>query len=336
MVNSALTNSNDTASGSPTVSIIVVTYNHEAFIDECLTSCLLQRESFPDIEIVVADDGSSDDTPKLIEAWAMKAPGVVQPVLSPVNTGIAHNFNRGLTAARGDLIAWLGGDDIMLAGKIARQVELLRCQPDASGCYHDAEVFSWPSGKTLGLFSDLYAGMAAMAAFVDAGRMLDPRYQMLPSTVMVRRERLPRQFDTRLAFHNDYLFDLETIIRGGPYFRMEGTYTRYRKHEKSIGLDPATRAVMLEENLIVTAIAEARYPHLSRQIKRRAIYYLTLEALKSLREHDTQRFRALCVAIFARGAWVRAAGLRVFGRFLSRLTDQRHRRLALRLRSLFG
>lgn len=336
MTKSASIASNDTVSTSPTVSIIVVTYNHEAFIDECLASCMLQLEDFQDIEIVVADDGSSDGNARLIEAWAMKAPGIVRPVLSPVNTGIAANFNRGLAAARGDLVAWLGGDDIMLAGKIAGQVDLLRSKTEASGCYHDAEVFSWPSGKILGLFSDLYAGKAATAAFVDARRMLDPRYQMLPSTVMVRRECLPRQFDTRLAFHNDYLFDLETIIRGGPYFRMEGTYTRYRKHEKSIGLDPATRAAMLEENLIVTAIAEARYPQLSRGIKRRAIYYLSLEALKSLRERDTRRFHALCVAILARGAWVRAAGLRVFGRFLSRLTDQKHRRIALRIRSFFG
>lgn len=320
----------------PIVSIVVVTYNHENFIDECLASCVKQATESLEIEIVVADDGSSDETQAKVRHWASLYPGLIRPVLAPRNAGIAANFNQGIARSRGELIAWIGGDDIMLEGKISRQVAFLGKFPKAAGCYHDAEVFSWPSGTALGLFSQLYAGKAAKAKAVDTQRMLDSRYQMLPSTVMVRRSAMPIEFDTRLRFHNDYLFDLETIIAGGPFMRMEGVLARYRKHEKSIGLDPKTRATMLEENLIVCAIVEARYPRFAGLIRKRAVYYISLDAVRSFSSGDAGRARELCKALASRGARLRALFIAVFGGQLARLTDARHRRLAIKLRSLFG
>jgi glycosyltransferase involved in cell wall biosynthesis len=315
------------------VSIVVVTYNHISFIDECLRSCVQQAQDFPSLEIIVADDGSVDGSQMKILQWSKVHPELIVPILSSANTGIAENFNRGLRAARGRYIAWLGGDDAMLPKKILNQFELLESTPESSGCYHDAEVFAWPGGKVLGLFSELYAGKAARAKYVDTKRMLDPRYQMLPSTVMVRRSAVPTAFDVRLSFHNDYLFDLETIISGGPYTRMNGVFTRYRKHEKSIGLSTKTRATMLEENLLVCAIAEARYPELSPAINRRIVYYLFLEAVRSI--GDGTRTLRLCKAIWSRGAYARSLVVLLFGRRLALLANPRYRRLAIRLRTLF-
>lgn len=320
----------------PVVTIIVVSYNHGEFIDECLQSCVSQVSTFANIEIVVADDGSLDKTPERIQEWADRFPHLVRPVLAESNTGIAANFNRGLSAARGSLIAWLGGDDIMLSDKIRLQVAFLEQHPEAAGCYHDAEVFSWPSCQTLGLFSKLYAGKAACADYIDARRMLDARYQMLPSTVMVRRRCLPQSFDTRLRFHNDYLFDFETIARGGPYVRLDEVLTRYRKHEKSIGLDPVTRATMLEENLMVMAILEARFPAMAASINKRAIYYLSLEVIRRHRDGDRKQALSVCRAIWVRGGWVRALFLILFGGFLASLADPKYRRLAVKLRSALG
>lgn len=320
----------------PLVSIVVVTYNHEGFIDECIESCVMQAQSFPDIEIIVADDGSHDGSPAKIIKWAQKYPCLIRPILSEVNSGIAVNLNRGLNAVRGKFIAWLGGDDIMLPEKILRQFEFLEGHPSAVGCYHDAEVFVWPGGHTLGLFSDLYAGKAAKTDCIDVQRMLDPRYQMLPSTIMVRAEVIPTAFDTRLGFHNDYLFDLESVIAGGPFARMEGVFTCYRKHEKSIGLAPKTRATMLEENLMVCAIAEARYPAHAARINRRAIYYLSLEAIRSFKYGDRKRAISLCKAIVKRGALARALIISLLGGVLVQLEDPKYRRLATKLRTIFG
>ncbi|MBA4040207.1 MAG: hypothetical protein C0474_00080 [Sphingobium sp.] len=320
----------------PLVSIVVVTYRHSDYIDETLASCVQQADDYPNIEIVVADDGSPDDTQDRVRAWQARYPELIKPVLAAENRGLAANFTAAKNAATGKYVAWLGGDDVMLAGKIAAQVPVLESHPEASACYHDAEVFEWPSGNVLGAFSALYGGKAFSVEAVDAVKMLDPRYQMLPSTLLVRRAAMPEAFDARLRFHNDYLFDFETIAKGGPYVRMSGSYVRYRKHAGSIGRSPATQALMLEENLMVMAIVIARYPRLAGAVRRREIYYLTVEALKARQRGDVARAADLRRLVAAKGAPLRAAALALLGAPLAKLADPDNRALALKLRSLFG
>ncbi len=64
-------------------------------------------------------------------------------------------MNRALAVHRGELIAWLDGDDVMLPGKLERQVAALDADPSAAGCSHDAEVFDSDSGRTIGRFSQM-------------------------------------------------------------------------------------------------------------------------------------------------------------------------------------
>lgn len=324
------------ASTTPLVSIVVVTYRHADYVDETLSSCVLQAQDYPSLEIIVADDGSPDDTQDRIRDWQARYPALIKPVLAPENRGLAANFTAAKKAATGEYIAWLGGDDVMLAGKIAAQVPVLNAHPEASGCFHDAEVFEWPSGTVLGAFSTLYGGKAFSVDAVDAVKMLDPRYQMLPSTLLVRRSAMPEAFDARLRFHNDYLFDFETIARGGPYVRMPGSYVRYRKHEGSIGRSEATQRLMLEENLMVMAILLARYPRYARAIRRRELYYLTVEALKARQRGDRARSAELRQLVAAKGARIRATGMAMLAAPLATLADPKNRALALKVRSMFG
>lgn len=320
--------------GQDVVSIIIVAYNHEEFIADCIDSCLQQAGPDHALQIVIADDGSPDGTGDIIRRYAAEHPDVIVPVISPRNTGIASNFNRGIEAATGQFMAWLGGDDIMLPQKIERQVAFLRERPQAFGCYHDAEVFSWPADKTLGLFSQLYAGRAASAEKVDCRKMIDPKYQMLPSTVMIRSEHVRHRFDDRLRFHNDFLFDLEVIVPDGAYWRMDGVFARYRKHEKSIGLDPTTQARMLEENLMVGAIMESRYPYLAPQIAKRQIYYISIAAIRALKSGNARHFRDLCTLLRVKGGFVRSTLVFLFGRLLVKLDQPQNRKIAMKIRNL--
>ena len=318
------------------VSIVVVSYNQVDFIDQAIEGCIAQAGDYPSIEVIVADDGSTDGTREAIDAWRRKYPEFVKLAGSPENRGIAANFNAGLAAASGTYLSWLGGDDIMLPGKISRQVAVLEAYPRASGCYHDAEVFSWPENTVLGLFSALYGGRAFSVDEVDAKRMLDPRIQMLPSTLLLRRDRMPAAFDGRFRFQNDYIFDFEMIATGGPYIRMDGAYVRYRKHSKSIGQDEAVRAGMLEENLMALGLLMARFPQYAGEIRKRATYYILLEALKSFRAGDSVRARWLLRASASQGARMKSFGLSLLGPKVAMLTDPRHRALALKLRSFFS
>ncbi len=69
------------------------------------------------------------------------------------NQGKPFALNRALAVRRGELIAWLDGDDVMLPGKLERQVAALDSDRSAAGCSHDAEMFDSDSGRTIGRFS---------------------------------------------------------------------------------------------------------------------------------------------------------------------------------------
>lgn len=319
------------------VSICVVTYNHRQYIDECLQGCVEQCLEQGRIEVVVCDDGSSDGTAERILDWQRRYPDLIRPVLAKNNQGIAKNFNAALEAFQGSYLCWLGGDDIILPGKIQAQYNLLEREPDVSGCYHDAEVFASPGNTVLGNFSSLYAGRAAILDRVGPAEMLDPRVQMLPSTLMLRRPRSDARFDTRLTFHNDYLFDFIYVEERGPLKRMNGTYTRYRKHGGSVGLSAGADNSILEENMVVNGILLARYPHHARRLRRRERYYLLVQVMRAAKSGNAKQTHALVRAVWGRGFYITAVVLLLGGtQFLAILGQTRWRSVAIKLRSVFA
>lgn len=94
----------------PRLSVIVTSYNIEAFIGPCLETVCGQTER--DLEIIVVDDGSSDATPRIIEQWARQDPRIV-PVLLAENSvgGVATAANAGLDRATGTYVGFVDGDD---------------------------------------------------------------------------------------------------------------------------------------------------------------------------------------------------------------------------------
>lgn len=123
---------------APLVSILCITYNHEAFLAKALDSFLAQRTSFS-YEIVVGDDCSSDSAPRLLAEYADKNPGLIRPLWSSFNMGMVANFRRTLEACRGKYIALCEGDDYWLdCEKLQKQVEFLEANPSYVLSYHDA------------------------------------------------------------------------------------------------------------------------------------------------------------------------------------------------------
>jgi glycosyltransferase involved in cell wall biosynthesis len=93
----------------PKVSISVITYNQKDFLIECLDSCLAQN--YPNFEIVIADDGSSDGTPEIALDYQRNYPGVIRFVQSSANSGISKNCNSAWRACSGEWIKTIAGDD---------------------------------------------------------------------------------------------------------------------------------------------------------------------------------------------------------------------------------
>ena len=265
---------------TPKVSVIVPVYNQAPFIRETVDSALSQ--DYDPIELILSDDGSNDGTTDILKDYA-SSDQRVKLVASERNTGIAGAFNRALDAHTGEYIAWLGGDDLMLPGKLSRQVQLLESRRDVVGCCHDADVFDSATGRSYGRFTEVYNGARGVR---DGGveLLLDPTYMMLPSTMMVRSSAVGSlRFDPRVRVSNDWLFDIQ-LFRNGHVTGLDEVLARYRRHKRN-----ATSQThdALEDALVVLALAEARYPELHRLIRRRRIAAILGEASLRMRSGDT-------------------------------------------------
>ena len=292
---------------APKISVIVPIYNQAQFIRETVDSVLAQDH--PNVELVLSDDGSTDGTSEILRGYAADHPGRVKIVASEENTGIAGAFNRALEAHTGEYIAWLGGDDVMLPGKLGRQVAALRASPDAIGCCHDADVFDSDSGRSYGRFSEVYNGRRGVR---DGGveLLLDPAYMMLPSTMMVRSSAVDGlRFDKRIRVSNDWLFDIE-LFRRGQIVGLDDVLARYRRHQRNV---TSQTSDALEDAMVVLALAESRYPDLHRLIRARRIASIFGEASRRWQAGDRRAALRYVAAAAGSGGLLRSfrVGLRL-------------------------
>ncbi|MES2209896.1 MAG: glycosyltransferase family A protein [Chloroflexota bacterium] len=108
----------------PTVSVILPAYNCPAYIGEAVESMLAQ--TFEDFELIVIDDGSTDETPEVVRRY--RDPRI--QFVSQANVGLAATLNRGIAMARGELIARQDQDDRSLPERLAKQVAFMATHPD--------------------------------------------------------------------------------------------------------------------------------------------------------------------------------------------------------------
>lgn len=128
----------------PRVSVVIPLYQTERYIAEAVRSVLAQ--TFDDFEVVVVDDGSSDNGPTVVRCFGDKRIRLV----TQSNRGLAGARNTGIREARGAYIALLDADDRWHPDKLARHVALLDARPDV-GLTYSASRFIDDDGKDLGI-----------------------------------------------------------------------------------------------------------------------------------------------------------------------------------------
>src|SRR5580693_9517659 len=106
--------------GIPAVTILIDTYNHERFIEEAIVSVLEQDFPRAETEILVVDDGSTDRTPEIVRKFQPQLRLIRKP-----NGGQASAFNSGIPETRGEIVAFLDGDDWWAPGKLRHVVEAM-------------------------------------------------------------------------------------------------------------------------------------------------------------------------------------------------------------------
>ena len=217
-----------TRTKNPAVSVIIPTYNRGWILKEAVDSVLAQ--DFTDFELIVVDDGSTDDSREILNSFGQKIIVLRQP-----NQGVSAARNRGIAAARAQLVALLDSDDLWLPQKLTRQVAFFKIKPEALICQTEE---TWVRNgvrvnpkKRHHKFSGMFFEASLALCLVS------------PSAVMMRRELFDRVglFDQRLPACEDYDLWLRVSCRYPVYLIDEPLIIKRGGHadqlSKASGLD---------------------------------------------------------------------------------------------------
>jgi glycosyltransferase involved in cell wall biosynthesis len=236
------------------VSVIIPTYNRAAYIAQAIRS--VQAQTYPHVEIIVGDDGSTDNTADIVAQFG----GSVTYLPLPHRGQPAATRNAGLAAARGEYVAFLDSDDLFLPGRLARQLATFGDHPDAGMVYSDGYYFRDEPETPIGHVLD---GLPTPSG--DALPDLLRGNFLAPPVVLIRRSCLDSVgvFDERPEFFAVEDYDLWLRIAARfPLVYAPGSVAAIRRHAQSISGDVATLRTGV---LRVIAKLEATYPNLARQ-----------------------------------------------------------------------
>lgn len=260
----------------PLVSVLIATYNQREYVREAVLSAV--EQDYPNLEVIVTDDGSTDGTADVLREIAAAHPGRVTAIVDEPHVGITANCNRGLRRCRGTFVALCAGDDNLHPRKIAEQVAWFERKPEGVICGHDVEIFLSETNESLGLFSKI----SPMRSGRGADYWIENTAAFPPISMMIRASALPRWgYDDRLRIASDWKLWIDCLAAGGEYGYVEGVLARYRRHERSVLKTPSMDRYT--DAFATLGIVESDYPHLARTVARaRRRWYIT-KAMAHLR-----------------------------------------------------
>lgn len=227
----------------PLLSVIVANYNNEPYIRECLDSIL--NQTYKDLEIIVADDDSTDDSPEIIREYAAEYPGIIKGIFSDVNRGVARTRHEAILQAKGEYITTLDSDDYYGdSQKLEKEMALLM---------HYKE-----QGKDIVAFSNTVFVKESQAPRFVQGNSKDIKEGKIFYDIITRSCMIPRDFvmkrgvyfevggyDFSLITHEDW--DLKIRLAKKYEFYYTGVPgTAYRKNPKGLS---STAYVLRTNNL---------------------------------------------------------------------------------------
>src|SRR5436190_9018266 len=123
-----------------TVSVVIPTYNYARYLGAAIDSALQQTHA--PLEVIVVDDGSTDDTPRLLDGYGDRI-----RVIRQKNSGVAAARNAGVREARGELIAFLDSDDLWKPRKLELQIARFEADPGLGLVHCGAETLDDQNGR---------------------------------------------------------------------------------------------------------------------------------------------------------------------------------------------
>lgn len=248
---------------SLSVSVIIPCYNSAKFIEKTLNSVL--EQTYKPLEILVIDDGSQDETRKILERYSSQVELLCHP--NNMNLGIGASMNLGVQKAKADLIAFLDADDLWHPTKLGEQVKIFATHPDVGLTYtnvnvideHDKVLYEIPPGDSTELN--------------EPSKILLKCYIRTASSVMVRRN----LFQQTGMFRTDiFAADHDMWIRMGEktnFYFIPECLASHRKRQGQV----SSKRKLWEDGFVILQEACKRYPYgNSVKRKRRAVLHYRL------------------------------------------------------------
>lgn len=225
----------------PRITVVIPTYNHQAYLAEAVESAL--HQTYTDREVLVVDDGSTDRTPEILERY-----GRAIRVIRKANGGTPSTLNAGILGAQGEWVAWLSSDDAFLPDKLARQMEYVKQHPTCGVVYTDWFVVDGKGQVTDQLASPTFPTRKSLIAGLFVGCVING------STTLVRRKCFEKAglFDEQLPQAHDWDMWLR-LARDYPFGHVPLPLLRYRWHGANMSAGPD--ALAYNEKVLAKAIA---------------------------------------------------------------------------------
>ena len=209
----------------PLITVLIDTYNYGQYVEDAVDSVLAQEFPREQLEIVVVDDGSTDDTPQRLEKYGTSIRYLRKP-----NGGQASAFNFGFEQSRGEIIALLDADDVWLPHKLRRVRETFEQNPAAGMVYH--RVHLWDGADKLS--EDSY--FVAMSGRVTESQADLLKYAMVATSCLAfRREALEKLMPVPEVLRTQAdAFLTALIIFTAPIVAMPEFLAKYRIHGSNL------------------------------------------------------------------------------------------------------
>lgn len=275
----------------PLVSVYLVSYNQEKYIAEGLESVLSQKGNF-ELEIVVADDASTDTTAQIISEYKRNYPDVIVPLLRAVNVGPNANIIDAISHCKGDFIAHMDGDDLMLPGKIQAQLDVFLRYPDCMMVAHNMNVFEGDNLENAWLYNKF-----PMKLCRDINDVVRNGAQICNSSNMFRRSCLndrPPYLPTKVV--GDWLFHIQKLRSGNLYY-IDTVLGCYRRNSGSLVRKNIDNIELIMQDLLLTVEVANSYPEVAHEsiVYAKARVYLE-RSIRYLEAGNVLKFKSLIAA----------------------------------------
>ncbi|MEW5805352.1 MAG: glycosyltransferase [Patescibacteria group bacterium] len=220
------------------VNVIIPTFNHGNYLPQAIDSVLSQ--SYQEIEVIVVDDGSTDNTRGIVEGYLKKYPNKIRYFYQK-NAGQGNACNLGIQESRGEFVAFLDADDLWVREKLEKQLKEIR-EKNLDLCYSDAEYFGEGrlSGKKFSDLVEFFTGREVLKELIKNNFIVNSSVVLkrsLIETVGPQNERLKRARDYEYWLRTAILkFNFGFVNMVLVRFRVDSGYSSKNKRKTLLSL----------------------------------------------------------------------------------------------------